>query len=255
MHFRIIPRTLIAPRYGALSSIACPKRFVLSKPTTAQIQLKNKKHLGSIAVLMITWIGSVNTASRAGTVTGTFEGLADIEIQQFVQGQQVGVTDYSNVPSTLNFIITATPTSSDPLAGTLQFSLTNSIFSLNTNTLPDLFSAQYVDKIASITDGIPGQSADVAFGAVTAFVYHLWALTDTGVTLVDPTGEFIGPNGDGDPSNVHVNAQYTYEMLDFEDTSQIITTSFMTVPEPSSIVMAASGALLVLAVVLCKPVA
>jgi hypothetical protein len=210
--------------------------------------MKNMKYLSSIAILALTH----GTSTRAGMVTGTFEGVADIEVQQFVHGQQVGPTvTYQGVASTLNFTIT---TGTAPFSGTFEFSLANSVFSLDTNMLPGLPPFEYLafgSFVASITDGIPGQSADAALGSVFVFVEHLWSL-NAGVRLVDPTGEFIGPNGDGDTSNVQINAEYIYQMFDTQDNGQTITTSFMTVPEPSSIVLTASGSLLVLAVALVR---
>jgi hypothetical protein len=201
------------------------------------------RHLAACLVLLYS-VGS----SHAGTVSGTFQGIADIEVQQIVLGQQVGSTvTYSAVPSTLDFTITSTNPSL--YAGTLQFSLDNNIFSLNTATLlsPPNNNPQYA---VLILDGTPGQSGDAAYGSVFSLAYHLWSL-EAGVGLTDLTGQYIGPNGNGDPSNAQVTAKYVYEPWNNEDTGQTYTVTFTTVvPEPSSIVMATSGALLVLAAAL-----
>jgi hypothetical protein len=75
-------------------------------------------------------------SSQAGTVSGTFQGIADIEVQQFVPGQQIGPTaSYQNVPSMLGFTIT---TGSVPFSGTLRFDFESSLTSLNTAALPQL---------------------------------------------------------------------------------------------------------------------
>jgi hypothetical protein len=141
---------------------------------------------------------------------------------------------------------------------TLEFSLTNSVFSLNTVALPLLSLSRPDYDITFITDGIPGQSGDRASAGMSSSVYHAWGLTAS-VVLTDPSGEYIGPNGDGDPSGVLVTAQYTYQPWDFSDTGQTYTVSFTTdpsadppagVPEPSSVVLATSGALLVFTVAL-----
>jgi hypothetical protein len=202
------------------------------------------KRLGRIGFLGVLTL-SLGTSIQAGTVTGTFLGIADIEVQQFVLGQQVGPTDsYQSVPSTLSFTITAGPS---PGNGTLEFSLTNSVFSLNTATLPLLSLSRPDYNITFITDGIPGQSGDSATAGMSSSVYHAWWL-QAGVSLTDPSGQYIGPNGNGDPSNVLVTAKYVYQPWDFSDTGQTYAVSFTTVPEPSSVVMAASGALVILAV-------
>jgi hypothetical protein len=155
------------------------------------------------------------------------------------------VTDYSAVPSTLGFTIT---TGSFPDTGTLQFDLSSSITSLNTATLP-LLSLSSPNYIAFIIDGVRGQSGDLASVGMYSSVYHAWGL-EASVQLTDPSGECVGPKGNGDPTNVLVTANYVYGPLDAELNGQVITTTFTTVPEPSSVVMAASGALLVFTVAL-----
>jgi hypothetical protein len=70
------------------------------------------------------------------------------------------------------------------------------------------------------------------------------------LSLFDPSGEFIGPNGDGDPSHVQISAKYTYGHENAKATGENVTAQFTNtpVPEPSSIVLATFAALLDLAV-------
>lgn len=182
-------------------------------------------------------------STYAGTVTGTFQGIADIEVQQYVLGKQVGPTvDYKGVVSTLNFTITA---NSQIGNGPFQFDLTNNIFSLD-STNPDpiyrISPENPLFLITFITDGIPGQSSDLASGSINTSIYHLWYL-EAGVSLTDPTGEYIG---NGDTSNVLVTANYIYQPFDSNDTGQTYTVSFTnSVPEPSSIVLWVTGLLII----------
>lgn len=189
---------------------------------------------------------------QAGSISGVFHGIANIEIQQFVRGQQVGPTSsYEAMPSTLSFAITA---DTNPGGGPFQFSLTNSVFSLDSATLPDLFLSRPLYLITAITDGLPGQSADSAFASINTSVYHYWWL-QAGVRLTDPTGQYIGPNGNGDPSGALVTAEYVYQPWDSQDTGQTYRVTFTTdppsspaaiVPEPSSVVIMAIGLLAIL---------
>jgi hypothetical protein len=202
------------------------------------------KHLGSIAALTIITSFSANMPSRASTIIGTFQGFTDIEIQTFVDGAPVSYVTYSQVPSTINFFLSND--SLNPDNNNVQFSISNAVYSFNTDTVPQVPRDGY--NLPVITDGIPGQSADSAYGNIHAFLYHAFML-DAGFALVDPSGEFIGPNGDGDPSNVKINASYVYSNGGNGGNGQIVTASFQTasIPEPSSIVLAASGATVILA--------
>lgn len=197
---------------------------------------------------------------QAGTVSGAFQGIANIEVQKFVKGQQVSDTNYSAVPSTLNFAIAA---NGNIGSGSFQFSLTDSVFSLDSTNPDPLYHIKPINPfyLTFITDGAPGQSADSASGSMRSSVYHLWYL-QAGVRLTDPTGEYIGPNGNGDLSNVLATAQYVYQPWDSTDTGQTYTVSFTTdppvaplsiAPEPSSMVMLAIGFLAILARILSRP--
>jgi hypothetical protein len=239
---------------------------LISKWCEEADSMKSKKRLFAIAGTAIIWVGLVNTSSRAGTVSGTFGGIADIEVQQFVRGQQVGPTvNYQAVPSTLNFTITA---NSEIGSGPFQFSLTNNVFSLDSSKPDPLYNVIPQDPfyLTFITDGVPGQSKDLASGDVTSSVYHLFGF-QAGVALTDPTGQYIGPNGNGDPAGVLVTAEYVYAPWDSQDTGQTYTVKFTTdppadpppsrgfgpaaiVPEPSSVVMAVCGVVFVFSVAL-----
>ena len=89
--------------------------------------MMNKKCIGSIVGMAIIWIGSVNVSSRAQTVTGTFQGTADMTVQPEVLGQLGSTTFYTDVPSTLDVTVSWT----DPNRPSVQFSLDNSVFSLS----------------------------------------------------------------------------------------------------------------------------
>jgi hypothetical protein len=65
------------------------------------------------------------------------------------------------------------------------------------------------------------------------------------LNTLDPSGELIGPNGDGDTSDVKINTYKIYESISELGDGSIVTAQFQTVAEPSSIVLAASGALLI----------
>ena len=62
------------------------------------------------------------------------------------------------------------------------------------------------DSTVNITDGIPGTSADTAFASTDVYINRYDQTIPATVNLTDPTGEYIGPNGDGDPSQVTINA-------------------------------------------------
>ena len=121
-----------------------------------------------------------------------------------------------------------------------QFGLANSVYTFDSSQIPPPMPTY----TTSITDGIPGQSADTALGMISASGYHQYGL-DATMNLIDPSGEFIGPNGDGGPSNVQINMHYLYEVENLIGPVQSVIVQFETIPEPSSIVLLASGALLI----------
>ena len=199
--------------------------------------MKTIKRLGSLAALAII-SASISTPSWAATITGTFDGAGLVEIIPYDNGFP-GVPTFYSVPATLNFTLTADGAPSAP--DYLALNITNSVYSLNTATIATnpLFTTFL---LTSITDGIPGQSADSAFGFLDSFGYHAYALS-ADFDLIDPSGEFIGPNGDGDPSNVSIVADITYTIENSSGNVETVFVSFHTVPEPTSFVLAASGVL------------
>jgi hypothetical protein len=68
-------------------------------------------------------------------------------------------------------------------------------------------------------------------------------------SLTDPSGEYIAG---GNPADVSISANLVRDTIKGSVTGDYINMEFQTVPEPSSIVMAASGALLVLTSVLVR---
>jgi hypothetical protein len=162
--------------------------------------MRKLKHLSSIAVLAIMSAIFASTASWAETITGTFQVVEDIQVQQYDNATPIGnPVTYTDVPTIFNFTLTAyTPTPTG--GGYVQYSLVNSILSFNTNLVPNSLMSQY---LSSIVDGIPGQSADEAYGVVASSAYRVHSLIAQ-FGLFDPSGEFIGPNGDGNPSDVQI---------------------------------------------------
>jgi hypothetical protein len=203
--------------------------------------VKSLKRIGWTGVLAVT----LSASAQAGTSTGTFTEFEDIAIQQVVNGVNVGdPTDYFRVPTTLSFSVTTDEGYALP-----NLSVGNSLYSFSVSS----FLA--FDNLISVIDGVPGQSADVVNWTVDVFPYHQFNLNG-GFYLTDPSGEFIGPNGDGSPNDVSIQFAYTYFQVSdlnapgapaFEDSGFMVKASVSTVPEPSSIVMAVSAALLILA--------
>ena len=69
--------------------------------------MKYFQRLSSIAALAIVTLFSVNAPSRAGTITttGSFQGVANMEVQQFVDGAPVSDITYTNLASTITFTL------------------------------------------------------------------------------------------------------------------------------------------------------
>ena len=186
--------------------------------------MKNSKRLSWIACLTTMSAIFVSTESRAGTLVGSFQGVANVQVKQYLNNQLVGYIDAYDVPATLNFVLYTIP--GLPF-GTLQLTIATSAY----------VASFMAPGTASIIDGIPGQSADYANGYGTASDYY--ELETTKLALVDPSGEFIGPNGNGDPSDVAIVASMNYGTVSrVFVTGDLVVASFQTVPEPSSIVLA-----------------
>jgi hypothetical protein len=177
---------------------------------------------------------SLGASTQAGTSTGTFTEFSDISIQQVVNGQPVGgVGNGSNVPTTVSVSSTY-----DEGYAFAQVGVSTGLYS---------FTVYSSDSQISVIDGIPGESADIVTWPMDYSLYHAFNVSGE-FYLVDPSGEFIGPNGDGSPDDVSVRFTYTYfQISNYQDSGFIATASVATIPEPSSIVMATSAALLILA--------
>jgi hypothetical protein len=197
--------------------------------------VKSLNRIGWTGVLTV----ALSASAQAGTSTGTFTEFSDISIQQVVNGQDVGgVTNYSGVSTTLAFSLV---NDGDGYFYP-QLTVGNSLYSF---AVPPFLAYPYQ---ISVVDGIPGQSADIVSWSVIVSMYHEYN-AEGYFYLTDPSGEFIGPNGDGSPDDVSVQFTYTYfQISNFQDSGFIATASVSTIPEPSSIVMAISGALVMLAV-------
>jgi hypothetical protein len=100
------------------------------------------------------------------------------------------------VRATINFILTGGSTFAS--GDYLQFSIDNNFLSTDTNNPPAI---QFSHK-TFIADGIPGESTDHAFRALQAYNTRYYQAPQ--LNLLDPSGEFIGPNGDGDPNDIHI---------------------------------------------------
>ena len=202
--------------------------------------MMNKKCIGSIVGMAIIWIGSVNTPSGAGTVSGTFQGTADMSVQPEVLNQLGNTTFYTDVPSTLDVTVSW----DDPNHPSVQFSLENSVFSL---------SLVPISPVTSIDGSVTADSIHID---TDTLIYHLYTLGTT-IGLSDPSGQFL--TGNTDMSNVQAFVAYTDWVSNYQATGERVTASFTSnsdplaaVPEPSSIMMAASGALMALTVALVR---
>ena len=185
-------------------------------------------------------------ALQAATITGTFQVIEDIQVQQYDNTTPIGnPVTYTDVPTIFNFTLTAyTPLPT--FAGYAQYSLDNSVLPFNTSDLhePDFGACSY---LTSIFDGIPGQSAHYTAAVVQSAFYHLYNLIAQFYSF-DPSGEFIGPNWNGNPSEVEIVGQYTFNQRNSEAIGPITTVTFTTVPEPPSSVLATIAALAMSAV-------
>jgi hypothetical protein len=92
-------RTLIAPRFAAWSHGSCLHAIIDDLTMRGEDSRRYSQRLSAIAALAIVTLFSVNTPSRAGTITttGSFQGVANMEVQQFVDGAPVSDITYTNV--------------------------------------------------------------------------------------------------------------------------------------------------------------
>jgi hypothetical protein len=205
--------------------------------------MNNLKRLSSIFALAIISALSATSSARAGTSTGTFQGVSQIEVTPYVNNEPGTSTFYSWVPSVMNFTMTYDEPNSF-YNNSFAYNISSNIQTLSVSSVgvPPYFF------LLSVTDGISGQSADLASGTLGSALYHGYNYV-TSFDLSDPSGEFIGPNGNGNPSDVSMNADITYSVLNTQEIVESVFIEFqtITIPEPSSIVMATPAALLILA--------
>jgi hypothetical protein len=200
--------------------------------------MNNLKRQCSIFALTIISALSATSSARAGTSTGTFQGVSEIFVTPYVNNEPGTGTSYYWVPSVMNF----TMTYNDPYNKSFVYDIISNIQSLSVSSVgPGVISFSL-----SATDGIPGQSADFASGGLAVFEYHGY-FYEASFSLIDPSGEFIGPSGNGNPSDVSMIADITYQVDNYSGIVESVFIEFQTIPEPSSIVMATSAALLILA--------
>jgi hypothetical protein len=190
------------------------------------------KRLSSIFALTIISALSVTAPTGAETITGTFQGNALVEVTPYINFEP-GVTTTYYEQSSLGFTLVT-----DQYYNYMSLNIHN--LELSTYGQPESFFSY------SITDGIPGQSADNISASMDIITYHA---PEYGASffLTDPSGEFIGPNGNGNPSDVSVTADIYYLFANVYGATESVFIEFHTIPEPSSIVMATSAALLILA--------
>lgn len=97
--------------------------------------MRGLRQLKSVNALAILALFLASQSSRAGTITGTFQGVGLVEVTPYVKGEPATPAFYSNVPSTINFTLASdgsgTPTPIDYLA----LNLTNNIYSLDTSEI------------------------------------------------------------------------------------------------------------------------
>jgi hypothetical protein len=209
--------------------------------------MTNTKRLGWTVILTLLSAVSLPGSSDASMISGSFRGYADVDINNYTilpNGQQTGSTiSAQNVPATFNFYLNDYNGGNPPPgAGVASIYIDNKVFPIG-------YTGDSGDSpIFPIFDGIPGKSGDYAHGEVDDVFNGLFPAAS--FTLTDPTGQYIGPNGNGDPSHVTISADISIRQINESETgtSTIGGVSFSTlsVPEPWSIVEAASGALVIL---------
>jgi hypothetical protein len=191
-----------------------------------------KLRAGNVAACLVLLCSA---QSQAGTISGTVEGPADIQIQQIVSGTPGEITGYRAMPSTLTY--TVLDDSPNPSQDYFQYSFTSAAYSFDT-------SSSLINGFRSY--GFSQPAPEFELGFLISNVYHAYSLTaDLGLYGV---------------TNPQISAGFDYAVADDTGTGQEVTVSFVDppadppagVPEPSSVVMAASGALVILAVALVQ---
>jgi hypothetical protein len=199
-----------------------------------------KLRAGNVAACLVLLFSaqSLSTGSgqaQAGTISGTVEGPADIQIQQIVSGTPGEITGYRAMPSTLTY--TVLDDSPNPSQDYFQYSFTSAAYSFDT-------SSSLISGLRSYSFGQPAPNFEL--GYLVSDVYHAYSLVAN-----------LGLYGATSPQ---ISAGFDYWVGDDLGNGQEVKVSFVDppadppagVPEPSSVVMAASGALVILAVALVQ---
>jgi len=176
-----------------------------------------------IAALILLSVVSLPRLSYAGSLAyGTLTGVADVLVSEWVDNQLVGGFGGSNLPATFSFSL-------DTSTDAVSFSIENAVFPIAiTGTI--------------LMDQPFGITPHSAFAAAIGQVSHVGPqIGEFSVTF-----QSIARYGLIDPTNATVYAGYYFPDLDPSITGEIISAYFHTVQEPSSFVMAAAGALMIL---------
>lgn len=202
----------------------------------------NSKRFMAIALVVLLHAATNSTSSRAEIITGTFNG--------YVSG-----------------VIVHTDGSAPPVVRRFQFGNDPGTFSFRMDVFaPDLIDISVLisDKAngfgafaqslplagtATIVDGIPGVSPDLIS---SSFVFLSGKGAIPGVAtfeLLDTSGQFLGPNGNGDRSGIFVRAEMPVHQSGGNGVGDegFLRFSTRAVPEPSSVVMLALGAIILAA--------
>lgn len=199
------------------------------------------KRLSALALGMMLQAIPSQTSSEAGVISGSFNGFVSgtlLSVELDDQNRQVFTTiKFTNDPSTCSFRLDQFA----PIAFNGNVSIVD-----NKNGFTAFAESFPFVSSATIVDSIPGRGPD-RLSAIVPF------LTGTGDTqdvanfdLRDDTGQFIGPNGNGDPSHVFLQARVPLFISDLSKgtaTFGDLTFSTQAVPEPSSVMLLGLGAL------------
>jgi hypothetical protein len=197
-----------------------------------------------MVVLSLLTALSLSRSASADVLTGSFSGSANVDYFQYVNAQLVKVIQARDIPAQLFFDIATETLLVPPSFGSpsVFLGISNSVYTAFAQSEP------VNHDTVTIFDGIPGQSADFA-SARTTFIVDRYGATRTATfQLTDPTGEYIAPNGNGDPSQVMASADIPFYFSDVNGTGYQGEVSFISasLPEPSSLVEVACGALILL---------
>lgn len=156
---------------------------------------------------------------EAGTITGTEVGTADIAIQQIVRGTAEGYTYYDPVPATLTYTVFTTDLiigGQDTLAGSFQFAVTDSVYSIDTSSIQSpgvpenesFYQITPTGVIAILDTGIYhvySLQAEIAIVGLDVFTGWDYIQADSSGTGFEAQGNFYPndpPAGVPEPSSV-----------------------------------------------------